>query len=318
MDGICGSHGRRLALACALALALLAPGRAAAATPTHAPIKTALSETAPAGFSPTGATAALLTYHGGAVLHTNRTYAIYWVPAGSSVSTNYRNVIDGYFQNVAADSGTSTNVYATSAEYSDGSGPAAYSSTFGASVVDTQAFPASGCSDAPQPRCLSDSQITDEVERVVLAQGWTHNGSTMFFMFTPRSVGTCFDNSTSCFGSYFCAYHSAFSDSNGTFIYANMPYDASSANCGAGLMAQPNGDDADLTLNVTSHEHMEAVTDPFGNAWFDANGAENGDRCAWTFGAPVGGSGSTAYNQVIGSGHYMLQLEWSNAKNKCV
>src|SRR5581483_366782 len=81
---------------------------------------------------------------------------------------------------------------------------------------------------------------------------------------------------------------------------------------------QPNGDDADLTLNVTSHEHMEAITDPFGNAWFDTNGAENGDRCAWTFGAPVGGSGSSAYNQVIGSGHYMLQLEWSNAAGACV
>src|SRR4051812_47382229 len=129
MDGICGSHGRLLAVACVLALALLATGHAAAAAPWHAPIKTAASETAPVGFSTVGMAGGIpLTYHGGAVMHTNKTYAIYWVPAGESVSTNYRTLVDGYFQNVAADSGKTTNVYATSAEYTDGSGAAAYSS----------------------------------------------------------------------------------------------------------------------------------------------------------------------------------------------
>ena len=97
-----------------------------------------------------------------------------------------------------------------------------------------------------------------------------------------------------------------------------MPYDASTSTCGLGGVAQPNSDDADLTLNVTSHEHIEAITDPYGNAWFDSGGNENGDRCAWTFGSSLGGSGSTAYNQVINGGHYMLQLEWSNATSSCV
>ena len=64
-----------------------------------------------------------------------------------SVSANYKSIIDGYFTNVAADSGRSTNVYATSTEYSDGSGTAAYSTTFNGSIVDTQPFPASGCTN---------------------------------------------------------------------------------------------------------------------------------------------------------------------------
>jgi hypothetical protein len=327
MDGICGSQGRRLALAFVLALALLAPGHAAAAAATHAPIKTVLpSTTIPAGFSPIGATSGSspLSNHGGAVMHTNKVYAIYWVPPGYTVSANYRSLIDGYFQNVAADSGKTTNVYATSAEYSDGGGPAAYSSTFGGSIVDTQAYPTSGCTNtnpqtgSPFATCLLDSQITTEIDRVAVAQGWPRNGTTMFFMFTARNVGTCFSGGTTCFAQYFCAYHSAFQNANGTYIYANMPYAASTNTCGAGSVAQPNGDDADLTLNVTSHEHLEAITDPFLNAWYDASGNENGDKCAWSFGAPIGGSGSSAWNQAIGSGHYMLQMEWSNAVSGCV
>jgi hypothetical protein len=321
MDGLCGSHGRRLAYACALALlALLALGGGARSHASgHAPFEAEGPELSPMG---TASSSVPLTYHGGNVMHSNKVYAIYWVPAGQSVSANYRSVIDGYFQNVAADDGKTTNVYATSNEYTDGGGRAAYNTTWGGSLVDTQAFPASGCTNynpltqANFPVCLTDAQITTEIDRVAVAQNWTRDGSAIVFMFTPKNVGTC--NGGSCFANAFCAYHSAFWNGHGTFVYANMPYDASTSTCGSGWVAQPNGDDADLTLNVTSHEHMEAITDPFLDAWFDANGNENGDRCAWTFGTPVGGSGLTAYNQVINGGHYYLQQEWSNATNGCV
>src|SRR4051812_3348042 len=212
MDGLCGtSHGRRLAIACAFALTLLAFALLAGGGGAPARWHAELEVEAPNIYSPIGAVSSALplTYHSGPVMHTNTTYAIYWVPAGSSVSANYRSIIDTYFQNVAADSGKTTNLYATSAEYSDGGGPAAYSSTWGGSVVDTQAFPASGCTNtnpqthAPFGRCLTDAQITTEIDRVVSAQGWPRGMSTLYFMFTPNNVGTCFDSSgTTCFASY--------------------------------------------------------------------------------------------------------------------
>ena len=100
-------------------------------------------------------------------------------------------------------------------------------------------------------------------------------------------------------------------------LYANMPYaDTVPAAYDAGQ--HPNGDDADATLNVTSHEHNEAITDEQGNAWYDNQGYENGDKCAWTFGSALGSTGSGLYNQVIGSGRYYLQREWSNASAGCV
>ena len=67
-----------------------------------------------------------------------------------------------------------------------------------------------------------------------------------------------------------------------------------------------------------SHELEESVTDPLGNAWYDAAGYENGDKCAWTFGTQQGSTPHGAYNQTIGSGVYELQQEWSNLLSGCV
>jgi hypothetical protein len=69
---------------------------------------------------------------------------------------------------------------------------------------------------------------------------------------------------------------------------------------------------------VASHEHAEAITDPTGTAWYDNMGYENGDKCAWNFGAALGGTNGTFYNQVINGAHYYLQQEWSNKTVRCV
>jgi hypothetical protein len=69
---------------------------------------------------------------------------------------------------------------------------------------------------------------------------------------------------------------------------------------------------------VASHEHNEANTDPLLNAWYDSNGEENGDKCAWSFGTPLGSTTHGQYNQVIGTGKYWLQREWSNRNGGCV
>src|SRR6059058_2792402 len=52
-----------------------------------------------------------LSYHGGPVIRTNQTFAIYWVPPGYSTSANYEPTIDGFLGNVAAASGLNSNVY---------------------------------------------------------------------------------------------------------------------------------------------------------------------------------------------------------------
>ena len=261
-----------------------------------------------------------LSYHGGAVMHTNKTYAIYWDPSGRVMSPAYASTIDGFFQNVAAESTHTTNVYYSDTQYYDGSGNITYSSSFGGSVVDTNAYPASGCTDtvAATDVCLSDAQLQTEIANVASAQGWSAGPTTMFFLFTAKGVGSCFDSSHCAF-SYYCAYHGDFTTgtaANQHYIYANQPYtNTAPSSCGTGQ--GPNDPDADSTINVTSHEHNEAITDPYGDAWFDRTGAENGDKCAWTFGTSTGTTGHK-YNQTINGAHYYLQQEWSNAHSRCV
>ncbi len=74
----------------------------------------------------------------------------------------------------------------------------------------------------------------------------------------------------------------------------------------------PNGNkDADTEVSPTSHEIMEAITDPNGNTWYDSSGYENGDECSYVYGATAGTAGHL-YNQVINGTHYLTQEEFSN------
>ena len=57
--------------------------------------------------------------------------------------------------------------------------------------------------------------------------------------------------------------------------------------------------------NVSGHELSEARTDPRNGGWYDRQGAENGDKCAWTFGAP-----SVLFTNGT---KWKVQGEWSNA-----
>src|SRR5262249_60734754 len=79
------------------------------------------------------------------------------------------------------------------------------------------------------------------------------------------------------------------------------------------VIQPPNGNpDADTEGSPTSHEIMEAITDPdTSTGWYDSSGFENGDECAYIFGPTLGTPGQL-YNQVIRGRHYLTQEEFSN------
>jgi hypothetical protein len=256
-----------------------------------------------------------LQYHNGPVMRTNKTYAIYWVPSGYSVSGNYESLINRFFTDVATASGQSSNVYYSDTQYYDTTGSIAYSSSFASTLVDTNSFPASGCRDSYTSVCLTDSQLRAEIQKVMSAHGWTGGTGRVYFMFTPKNVGSC--SGSECAYSYYCAYHSWIGSGSSATLYANMPYAAwLPAACGSGQ--NPNNSDADATINVLSHEHNESITDPLGSAWYDLRGNEDGDKCAWNFGAALGSTASGEYNQLINGHPYYVQQEWSNHSSGCV
>lgn len=273
-----------------------------------------------------------LQYWGGPVMATNATYAIYWLggAGASGVSSGYESIINGFFGNVAAAQNATNDVYAVDTQYygPTGSHIANQSTVGGAATVDTTNTIPSTCS-AEYARtgvnvsggCVTDQDVENEVSRMIQANGWTPGPNALFFVFTPNNVGSCFDTTSGeCAYTYYCAYHSNYTDSSGReVLYANMPYSLNSGAPGACDSGQhPNGDQAaDDTINLVSHEHNEAITDPTGSAWYDSSGNEIGDKCAWNFGSALGSTSSGQYNQTINGHDYYLQQEWSNASSGC-
>ncbi len=236
-----------------------------------------------------------LNYGGGSVMvGTTNVYAIFWEPTGA-VSANYNSLILRYFGDVGGSS-----LYQNNTQYTDNTGAFPSNSVLAGSWVDSSAYP-----ESP----LLDSDIQNEVTNAMNANGWGAGIDNIFFVFTEQNQDICFDSSQSqCASNTFCAYHNYFGTDT---IYATMPY-AASFSCNPG--SSPNGDDADQTINVTSHEQMEAATDPLLNAWTDSSGQEIGDKCAWQFGSLDGQGGDVNWN----GDDYIVQQEWDNNVGGCV
>jgi hypothetical protein len=252
-------------------------------------------------------------------------------PTTLTFDASYESVINQYFADVAAASGRTDNVYSVATQYYDIPGPGPvhvpvqYQSSFGGSYVDTNPLPRNGCNDGSDPYCLTDQQLEDEIQKVLTANGWHGGLNHIFFLMTPNGVGSCLNaSSIDCSTNAFCAYHSAFADSNSEdVIYVNEPYEGPDPGCTHSPQGFPNDTDADTTVNTISHEQNEAITDPLApplanEAWIAADSSENGDLCAYAFGAQTGIPGVNAYNQVINGHHYDLQEEWSNAADNGV
>jgi hypothetical protein len=314
----------RLAALTAAGVALLALAPAAAtAAPEHNPkghflgvVKAGARGHAPQR-QPRASGGGDLTYHGGPVMHANRTHIVYWEPSGHQTTGAYKTLVQRYMADVQASSGSFDNVYGIDAQYTDSSGRANHASTFAGAITDANDYPASGCTHPTLPAgsvCLTDAQVRGELDSVITDNGLPRGLGDVYFVLTPAGVGSCSGSGGQCSYSYYCAYHSAFLSSGQQTLYAVQPW-ADVAGCDVGQ--SPNGDTAaDNMVNLISHEHNEAITDPLGDAWYDLNGAENGDKCVWDFGATQGTS-PNEFNQSLNSNHYMLQQEWSNATGAC-
>ena len=236
-----------------------------------------------------------LNYGGGSVMGgTVNAYAIFWEPTGN-VSASYNSLILRYFNDVGG-----SGLYHNNTQYTDSNGDIPSNAVLAGSWVDNSGYP-----ESP----LLDSDIQNEVTNAQNANGWTSSIDNIFFVFTEAGQDICTDSTQSqCASNTFCAYHNYFGTDT---IYATMPY-AASFSCNPG--SSPNNDDADQTINVTSHEQMEAATDPLLNAWLDSSGQEIGDKCAWQFG-PLNADGS----DVNWNGNpYIVQEEWDNNAGGCV
>ncbi len=255
------------AIAAAAAAVAIAPAVAGAAT-----TGSAAHDLHQRGAVNGATTTSPLLDHGGAVLATSHVYVVWW-GSSSAWASDVQPGIGTFF------GGLGGSGYAnTATQYMRGGGL-----SIAASATRTD-------SSAP-PRKVNAATLGNEVLKVF----GTVDPAGVYFVYTSN-----FPN-----GGNFCAWHSA-GNCGGTPIEFAWFFD---------LAGDPGCDPADNSTghsqalaalaNVSGHELSETVTDPQLNAWYDASGAENADKCAWTFGAP-----SLTFSN---GSKWKVQGNWSNA-----
>ncbi len=322
-------------LAASAVLALVAPqaraiiarveGRSYSYQP--APGAAAARVRAAKGGGPNGKGGPLLVYHEGPVMPSNTNYALYWdPPAAGEYPAGYVSGIDRWFTDLADESGALTNTDSILTQYTDRFGHrAAYESRFGGELLDTDPYPANGCSAAPV--CLTDAQLRAEIVAFVEADHLPVDLEHEYFLLTPAGVESCMEAAgKSCSDGtehrVYCAYHSYDATAEGVLVYADIPYMVGD-NCDFGE-EHPNGSPSDAEIGGgIAHEHSESVTDPELNAWYDSKGEEVADKCRTfkaktEYGEPLGKAPDGAdFNQVIDGDLYYYQQMFSNATGEC-
>ena len=125
-------------------------------------------------------------------------------------------------------------------------------------------------------------------------------------------IGSSNTRLSSGFGTSYCGWHTYGTTSNNSRqpYIAIQDFDPKKYSGCTYQQVSPNSNVAlDAMASVLAHEIDETITDPYLNAWYDARGAENADKCAWTFGATQN-SGGSLYNFTSGSYKYLIQQNW--------
>lgn len=237
--------------------------------------------------SPLRRTTANMTYHNGGVLLANRTESIFW---GSSWPTYNGDIISG-LDSFFGGFGNSNYAGITTQYYQISGGIKQFigaGSTYAGHFIDGSTAPGGA---------LSTSQVIAEACSVT---GNNPDPNTLYLVYTDTTAGNV----------NYCAYHTWGSCGTKPVQAAYMPNITGLAGCDPGnLYGVPGSQGLRALANVTAHELEEAITDPRGSAWYDRQGAEIGDKCAWLFSGPV-----TLSNGSV----WQLQKEWSNAVTGCV
>lgn len=288
-----------------------------------------------------------LTYHGGPTMTGGVTvHTIFWGPANHPFDSSappgskaYVPLIQQYMTDAAASStgtagGTCTaascDMFTAQAQYGWGTTPSGITpgdntihySVAADSITDTNPYPRNGCtSPGDTTVCLTDTQIQNEIDRVIQTTGGQRGLHNLWFVFLPPNVDEC-DGQAICGTTAFAGYHSLSNvHGHGLTIYA-IAIDPLIEIGGFFQGQDPNGNpDAELAIDVAAHETNEATTDPEGTGWMDPNGFEVADKCdvAPNRGIPLGHApNGSPYNQVLNGHHYLIQESWSNADHGCV
>ena len=218
-----------------------------------------------------------LIYHGGDVMSDGAAVtAIFWGTTWNQ-STATMDGVGSFYAGVGGSSYLGTNT-----EYTGPTGRHVSTAvSYGGRLVDTSPAPKS----APQT-----SDILAEVAKMIPRP--VANGYYPVYVDTPRGHAR------------YCAWHSTGTVNGVTVRFAFFFDLTGDAGCDPESPVTSYSQDVAALGNVSGHELSEMLTDPNLDAWYDSSGAENSDKCAWTFGPKL---------LKLGSTQWKIQGNWSNA-----
>ena len=270
--------------------------------PHGAGVKTA----PPAGLP--GLMTPVITSHGSAVINSPVMYYIWY---GNWNQSNNSDTPAG--QQILRDLATgigSSPYFAINTSYPGVSG----SVTLGKEYTDT----------GSQGSSLSNSAIQRIVINAINKGGLPFNPNGVYFVLTSSNISQ--GNFFNGFCSAYCGWHTSIAvTANGVpsrLRYAFVGNANRFLNACAIQSTSPNNNPGvDGMASVVAHELEESTTDPDLNNWYDSNGAENGDKCAWTFGASgAGGSvqlspanNGSYYNMTLNNRPFLIQRNLSSS-----
>lgn len=127
---------------------------------------------------------------------------------------------------------------------------------------------------------LKDASILTVVKNAIGAGKLPKDANGVYLVLTSSNVTT-----TSGFCTRYCGWHTHATVSGSDIKYSFVGNAARClSSCAAQATSPNNNAGVDGMISVIAHELEEAVSDPDLNAWYDSGGAENADKCAWTFG----------------------------------
>lgn len=176
-------------------------------------------------------------------------------------------------------------------------------------VTNSVAYRGSTTDNYSRGTSLSDSAVQAVVSSAITSGRLPKDTNAVYFVLTSQDV-----TESSGFCTQYCGWHT-----HGTISGSDIKYSfvGNAARCITSCAAQstgPNGNaGADGMASIIAHELEEAVSDPDLNAWYDNRGAENADKCAWTFGTQFTAPNGSKYNMTLGARNYLIQRNWVNA-----
>ena len=128
----------------------------------------------------------------------------------------------------------------------------------------------------------------------------------------------CSDVANAGFCSSYCGWHTY----RGNYKYAWIGIPPTGCNCFSQSTSANGNAAVDSAVTSMAHEIIETVTDPNINAWFNSNGDENGDVCAWNFLNRTWIYDNTtnsyySFNLVVGGLKYLVQANYNLNTQNC-